>query len=222
MSRIIVFANGKLTRPDLLKARLRPADRIFCADGGTHHALDLGLTPEVIVGDFDSLAPQVIEQMEAAGVKLHRHPIDKDQTDLELALELAIAEQPQEIVLVSALGGRLDQMLGNVLLLTRPEYASVRLSLAEGEQWATVLRSHQSLVVDGRPGDTLSLIPLSPTVQGVNLSGVKWPLEDANLSFGSTLTISNTLADSQAAIQIGEGMVLVIHFDTNYEEEERK
>jgi thiamine pyrophosphokinase len=218
MSRIIIFANGILTQPNLLKARLRPTDRIFCADGGTYHALALGLTPEVIVGDLDSLAPKVVRQMETAGVRFHRHPTDKDKTDLELALELAVAAQPQEIVLVSALGGRLDQMLANILLLTQPKYASTRLSLSEGAQWATILLSHQSLVVQGQPGDRLSLIPLSPTVHGVTLTGVKWPLADANLSFGSTLTISNTLADAQAIVQIGRGIILVIHLDPNDEE----
>ena len=222
MSRIIIFANGILTQPDLLKMRLRPTDRIFCADGGTHHALTLGLIPEVIVGDLDSLAAEVIEQMEGAGVTLHRYPTDKDKTDLELTLAMAVAEQPQEIVLVSALGGRLDQMLGNLLLLTRPEYAPVRLSLADGPQWGTLLHSQQSLVVRGKPGDTLSLIPLTPMVKGVNLSAVKWPLIDATLSFGSTLTISNALAASEATVQIGQGIVLVIYFDTNYEEELRK
>lgn len=219
MSRIVIFANGRLSQPELLQAQLQATDRIFCADGGTQHALALGLMPETIIGDLDSLSPKIISKMEAAGVTIHRHPEEKDQTDLELALALAVSEQPQEILLVTALGGRLDQMLANILLLTRPAYASVQLTLIDGPQWATLLRDHQTIVIEGQPGDTLSLIPLSPTVRQVNLTGVAWPLTGATLSFGSTLTISNVLTATQAVVQIGEGMILLVHFNKSYEED---
>lgn len=221
MSRIFIFANGILSQPELLQTQLQPSDRIFCADGGTQHALTLGLMPEAIIGDLDSLSPETISQMEAAGATIHRHPADKDQTDLELALALAVAEKPEEILLVTALGGRLDQMLANILLLTHPDYASIRLSLIDGYQWATLLHDHQAITVKGNPGDTLSLIPLSPTVHQVNLTGVAWPLTDATLSFGSTLTISNVLTDTQARVQIGEGLILLVHFNKRYEEDLR-
>jgi thiamine pyrophosphokinase len=222
MNRIVIFANGILNQRERLRARLRPTDRIFCADGGTRHALALGLTPEVIVGDLDSLAPETVLQMETAGVTIHRHPADKDYTDLELALELAVSEKPDEILLVTALGGRLDQTLGNLLLLTRQEYASVRLTVADGPQWATLLRGPKAVTISGQPGDTLSLIPLTVTVEGVDITGVKWPLVNATLSLGSTLTISNALAEQQATVNIGEGMVLLIHFDKTFEEAENE
>lgn len=215
MSRIVIFANGNLTEPDKLRRRLRPTDRIFCADGGTVHALALGLTPEVIVGDFDSLPPEMMTELEAAGVSFQRHPARKDQTDLELAFQTAVAEGVDEILLVTALGGRLDQMLANIFLLARPEYASVRLILADGPQLATVLCSYQTLTLTGQPGDTLSLVPLTPTVQQVNLSGVEWPLVEATLTFGSTWSISNAFTTPQATVQIGEGMVLVVHIETD-------
>lgn len=214
MSRIVIFANGNLTEPNSLRQRLRADDRIFCADGGTAHTLALGLTPEAIIGDLDSLSPDLIAQMAAAGIAIYRHPVRKDQSDLELALQLAAAEQPDEILLVTALGGRLDQMLANIFLLTRPEYDSVQLTLVDGPQWARVLRPHQTLTVTGQPGDTLSLVPLTPTVEQVNLTGVEWPLIEATLTFGSTWSISNTLTASQATIQIGEGLVLVVQIET--------
>ena len=98
MARIVIFANGVLTQPDLLQTKLKPDDRIFCADGGTRHALALGLTPETIIGDLDSLEPELVAELETAGVTIQRHPADKDQTDLELALELAVAERDAELV----------------------------------------------------------------------------------------------------------------------------
>jgi thiamine pyrophosphokinase len=214
MSRIVIFANGILTEPNSLRRRLRSDDWIFCADGGTVHALALGLTPQAIIGDLDSLSSELISQMEAVGVTIYRHPAHKNQTDLELALQLAVVEEPDDILVVTALGGRLDQTLANILLLTRPEHASARLTLVDGPQSATVLRPHQTLTLAGQPGDTLSLVPLTPTVQQVNLSGVKWPLSEATLTFGSTWSISNVLITPQASIQIGEGMVLVVHIES--------
>jgi thiamine pyrophosphokinase len=210
-SRIVIFANGPLRDAEGLRSWLRPSDRIYCADGGTHHALALGLTPQRIVGDLDSLATEIAACLEAAGVSFDRHPADKDQTDLELALTLAVQEQPAEILLVTALGGRLDQTLANIFLLARPDYAGIRLALADGGEWAGLLRAGESLTIQGRVGDTLSLIPLASAVSGVKLAGVKWPLADATLSLGSTLTISNVLTTDTATIQISAGLLLVIH-----------
>jgi thiamine pyrophosphokinase len=218
MSRILIFTNGDLREPEQLQRRLDPSDRIFCANGGTRHALALGLTPETIIGDLDSLEADLIAHMESAGVSLQRHPVRKDKTDLELALDIAVKQQPDEILIIAAWGSRLDQSLANLLLLTRLEYASVRLSLVHGLQWATVLRSHQSVTVKGQVGDTLSLIPLSPQITQVNMSGVEWPLEQATLSLGSTWSISNKLADPLARIQIGQGLGVLVHIDRAFEE----
>lgn len=219
MSRIVIFANGILNDPERLKARLRPDDRIFCADGGTKHALALGLTPEAIIGDLDSVPPEIIEQMEAKNVTIHRYPAAKDETDLELALRIAVTEKPTEIMLVALLGGRLDQMLANLLLLTHPDYAAVQMTFTDGAQSGRLVRAHQTVTVEGQPGDTLSLVPLTPTVSEVTVSGVDWPLNRATLSFGSTWSISNSLKDQQATVHIGEGMVFLIHIDQTFEEE---
>jgi thiamine pyrophosphokinase len=218
MSRIVIFANGILTDPDRLRSHLHPSDRIFCANGGTEHALSLDLRPEVIIGDLDSLSAELVSRMEAEGAAIHRYPAAKDQTDLELAFQQAMVAEPDEILLVTALGKRLDQMLANILLLTRPEYASAQLTLVDGAQWVTLLRPQQHLTVNGQPGDTLSLIPMTTKVKNVNLTGVAWPLEQATLSLGSTLSISNQLAGHQAGVLIGEGMVLLVHIDKSYEE----
>ncbi len=218
MSRIVIFANGILNHPEQLRRRLRPTDRLFCADGGTNHVLSLGLTPEAIIGDLDSLDSELISQMEAKGVIFHRHPARKDKTDLELALDIAIQEQPDEILVVTALGGRLDQMLANLLLLTRSEYAAPRLTLIEGSQQATLLRSNQSISIDGQAGDTISVVPLTSQVEQVDLTGVEWPLEQATLSRGSTWSISNVLTASPATLKIGKGLAWLIHIGGGYQE----
>lgn len=211
MSRIIIFANGNLTNPDSLQKQLRPTDRIFCADGGTYHALALEYTPHLIIGDLDSLTDETRQTMQAAGVEIRGFPANKDETDLELALNAAFEAQPAEIWLVTALGGRLDQMLANIMLLTRPAYASIPLTIVDGPDKARVLRAPVEHSIHGQPGDILSLIPLSATVTGVDFHGVGWPLEQATLSMGSTWTISNELVGTEATLRLGEGMLLLVH-----------
>ncbi len=104
-------------------------------------------------------------------------------------------------------------MLANILLLTRPEYAAVKISLLDGPQWATLLHSHQTLTLTGQPGDTLSLIPLTASVSQVTLTGVEWPLQAATLTLGSTYSISNAFTAPEARLQIGQGMLLVVHIE---------
>jgi thiamine pyrophosphokinase len=220
MNRIVIFANGVISDSAAIQAHLRPADRFFCANGGTLHALALGLTPETIIGDLDSLPPDTVAEMEDRGVVVHRYPVSKDKTDLELAFDLALAEQPDEILLLGALGGRLDQTLANLLLLTRPEFAAIRVSVVDGPQVMTLLHAHQRLTVRGQAGDTLSLVPLTPLVSGVTLTGVEWPLEQAALSLGSTLSISNMLVAGEATVQIAEGLVFVVHLQKRYRGEQ--
>lgn len=210
MAKTVIFANGIPAAQSNAQSLIKPDDTIICADGGTQHALSLGLTPDVLVGDMDSLAETVQTDLEAKGVELIRHPIKKDQTDLELAFEVAIARGATEILLLTAIGGRLDQQLANILLLTRPEWHLVRLSLAEGRQRAWLLRGPDELTLSGQPGDTLSVVPLSTAMEGLDIENAEWPLQGATVPLGSTLTISNTFLSDQVRVRVKAGLGLVI------------
>ena len=146
------------------------------------------------------------------------HPSRKDETDLELALQLAIAEGANDIEILAMLGGRLDQSLANLLLLTRGEWASAQVRVTEGNQTAWPVRGGQETTIKGMCGDLLSLVPLSPLAVGVTLEGVEWPLHAATLRLGSTLTVSNTLTAPIARLSVQEGLVLVVHQSTRREE----
>jgi thiamine pyrophosphokinase len=218
--RTIIIANGHLADPAKARRRVQPGDRVICADGGTHHARLMGLTPDVIVGDLDSLEPDLCSELEAAGVRFVVHPRHKDETDLELALDLAITEGAKEIEILAMFGGRLDQSLANLLLLARPEWASAWVRAIEGDQIAWLVRGGQTTTIEGTRGDLLSLVPLTPQATGVSLEGVEWPLQAATLRFGSTLTISNTLTATTARMNVEDGSVLVIHQSHDRKEQE--
>jgi thiamine pyrophosphokinase len=118
MSRIIIFANGDLPNPEKARALIRPDDFILCADGGTRHALALGLIPNLIIGDMDSTTFDLRPSTEN-GTTTPQIPKDKNETDLELAIDHALTLNPDQILILAALGGRMDQTLANIALSQR-------------------------------------------------------------------------------------------------------
>ena len=216
MPRCIIFANGIL--PDLAAARrlIRPDDLILAADGGTRHALDLGLTPSIVIGDLDSLTFN-LQPLTDLGTKFIQRPRDKDETDLELALDYAIQNGCREIVIVAALGGRLDQTLGNLALLTDPRHkpalseveGSLDTRLDDGVEQTFFCRARSE--VEGRRGDLVSLIPWGGEVRGVRTQGLRWPLSDETLLPHKTRGISNELLGETASVEIESGLLLIVH-----------
>ncbi len=208
MSRCIIFANGTLPDIDFARALIRADDFLLAADGGTRHALDLGLRPSVIIGDLDS-ADFDLEPLTGLGTKIIQHPRDKNQTDLELALEHAIEQGYQEILILAALGGRLDQTLGNLSLLTNAQYAAPDIRLDDGVEEAFFVRDQAQL--QGRSGDLVSLIPWGAEVHGIHTEGLRWQLSDETLQPHQTRGISNEMPGKTAGIKIRSGLLLVIH-----------
>ena len=209
MQRIIIFANGEL--PDLNHARrlLRPDDFILCADGGTRHALALNLTPHLVIGDMDSAGKGQLRELSAAGVPLELFPRDKNETDLELAISKALGFNPAEIVIVGALGGRMDQSLANIALLTDPRLSALDVRLDDGLE--EILLCRDQVQIRGGGGDIVSLIPWGGSVTGVQTQHLKWPLDRETLAPEKTRGISNEMIAEIAAIRIQSGLLLIVH-----------
>jgi len=207
--RAVIFINGIINDYAPLARWLHPDDFLIGADGGTLHCLALGRQPRVIVGDLDSLAPELVERLVAEGVQVERHSPMKNQTDLELAVECAHRNGAAQVLLLGALGGRLDQMLANILLLAQRDWP-FPLKLVEENQLAQVLHGGEKLILTAPVGSTVSVIPLSERVTGITYAGLAYPLVDFTLPFGSTRGVSNVVEHEPATIQIATGMLLVI------------
>lgn len=207
--RAVVFVNGEVGEIETLRGWLRPDDYLIAADGGAHHLAALGLAPAVIVGDLDSIEPALLDRYRADGVTIERHPVAKDATDLELAIGRAVEDGASQVLLVAALGGRLDQTFANLLILGRRQWP-VPLAIAEGDQLARVLRGPETVCLSGPVGSLVSAVALSEKVTGISYTGLEYPLHDATLELGSTRGISNLLAASPAQISIQSGLLLVI------------
>ena len=209
MQRIVIFANGEL--PDLDKARrlLEDDDYVICADGGTRHALALNIQPDLIVGDMDSAEREQLQTLRESDIAIELFPHDKNETDLELAVNHAIDLKAKEIMIIAALGGRLDQILANIALLTDPRLSTLNVRLDDGVE--EIFFCRHRIHIHGRNGDLVSLIPWQTAVSNVQTQNLKWPLKKEKLYPDKTRGISNEMTDETASVSIGSGLLLIVH-----------
>ena len=206
--RAVIFVNGQFHDAEIARSRLRNDDYIIAVNGGTHHALSIDVVPHAIIGDLDSLDLQEETMIRAASARILRFPSRKDETDLELALRHAVEQQADSILLLAALGGRLDQTLGNLMLLTLPCLQGIDAQIVEGAQTAFLIRDRAP--IHGRPGDIVSILPIGGDAVGVSNEGLEWPLRRETLPSGTTRGISNILTASEGAISVERGMLLCV------------
>jgi thiamine pyrophosphokinase len=210
-----MFAGAPTDATPRLRRTLAALERpyVIAADSGAITALAFGFTPDLVVGDFDSLDSSVLNQLEDRGTNVERHPRDKAATDGQLALDAAAELQPERLVLVGYLGGpRLDQALANVLLLTT---ITVPTQLLDEHNEALLLRAGEEHAWQPEPDELISLLPLSSDAHGVRTTGLRWPLHSETLHFGHTRGISNEPIAAHVSISLDQGLLLVTrHFPT--------
>lgn len=209
LQRIIIFANGDL--PDIGKARaiLRNDDYIICADGGTRQASALDLKPDLVIGDMDSTDSAYLQHLQADGVLIERYPRAKNETDLELAIQRAIELKPKEIIIVAALGGRIDQTLANIALLSSGQLSTFNIKLDDGIE--EIFFCRDQVQVEGRSGDIVSLIPWGGAVDGIQTENLNWQLSNETLYPEKTRGISNEMTADIATVKILSGVLLIVH-----------
>ena len=222
----VVFANGDADAQTLARLPDTTHSLIVAVDGGLRHCLALGLTPHWLVGDLDSLPDTVPDPapgpaqatLEKSGeptsqlspmTLVERFPVEKDATDLELALLKLAQHNVTSVTLAGIDGGRLDHTLTNILLIG---------CRAWPYKMSVVMQGGYGVVVDGQHPfegidiveQTVSLIALTPDVQGVTTDGLYYPLHDAQLRPGSTLGMSNRVNAAVCSVRVAEGRLLVL------------
>jgi thiamine pyrophosphokinase len=204
---VVVVAGGE---PPSARAAesVPPGTPVVAADRGLEHALMLGLDVTLAVGDFDSASRESVAAAEAAGIVVVRHPRDKDATDLELALDSALARDPGRILVLAGGMGRLDHSLAELLLLGSDRYADTQVDARIGDATVAVIRRERGLV--GAPGALLSLLALGGPAKGVRTEGLRFPLRSETLEPGSTRGLSNVFTGRHATVSVARGVVLAI------------
>lgn len=212
MSCIFVIAGGSIGNMDFLRSQIVKfgPDELVCADGGASHVVALDLTPQVIIGDMDSLPPEILQRCEERGSRIIRHPREKKETDTQLALEYAFRFHPDEIRIYGGLGGRIDHALANISLLLPAARKGVPAKLVDA--WCEVFVITQTTTMEGIAGQTVSLFPFSDQVQGIELTGFEYPLSGGTMEIGAPYGISNRLQADKGVIAIGSGCLLVVKY----------
>jgi thiamine pyrophosphokinase len=195
-------------------------DKVFAVDKGLEYADALGLEPDWLIGDFDTVDTEIFKRYEEKArtgemdICIEAYPQKKDATDTELALTKAVEEQATEITLLAATGNRMDHVLANMNLLLQAEKKGILCHMVD-ENNRIQLLSHETrksceILKREQFGDYLSVIPMSPVVRGLSLTGVEYPLNMARIEQGSSLTVSNVITDERAYVSLAEGRIWVI------------
>lgn len=215
---VVQMADGKKTvliitggdKPDYadIADKITAADIIICADSGGDYAYHHGIRPDYLLGDFDSISTEAKDFFLIQGVPLEAVPTEKDFTDTQMALDLAIKFAPETIYLCGGWGSRADHSLVNIFLLCK--YLSKVSSLILLGKGFYGYYSLGVLDIMGVPGQTVSLIPLAGEVRNLSLEGFYYPLESFTLPWGSSRGVSNVLVSHCGKIRHESGILLVI------------
>src|SRR6266568_189928 len=209
---IVIFAGGTLRSGKLVTQAIAQADQIIAADSGAATALSYGCTPSIIVGDFDSLKASLQQQLQQQGSQFIQAAVEKDETDTELAIQVALQQGATAITLLGALGGaRFEHTMANILLLAAVETVPIRV--VDGPSTCWLLRGPGCAAIQGQPGDLLSLLPLTGEAVGIRTNGLYYPLRGESLRFGKPRGVSNVLTQENAEVALEAGMLLIIHTD---------
>ncbi len=206
----IVLAGGDPVEPSLRRL-LSDEAVVVAADSGLHQAELLGLRVDYVVGDLDSADPAAVDRARASGAVVERHPVDKDATDLELALDVARDRGARRITVVGGAGGRLDHFVANVELLASPRFADLEIDARLGDAYLVVVQGGRSPhLMTGAVGSLVTLLPAGGDACGITTAGLQYPLHGETLRRGTTRGVSNVLVDEEGSVVLDHGTLLVI------------
>ncbi|SHJ04529.1 thiamine diphosphokinase [Lutispora thermophila] len=203
----VIICNGEITDYSYSTKVIQSADYVICADGGTRHTYAMGIDPDIIIGDFDSSSSEYLEYYKNKGIKVEKHPIEKDKTDSHICILKAL-DFSDEIVILGATGNRLDHTLANISLLKIGIDRGVKMYIADKQN--EIFLIDREITISGKPGEYFSVIPFTPRVEGICINGAKYELNDAVMEFGDPYGTSNEFKEKKVHISIKSGYLLVI------------
>jgi len=209
-NQVIILSGGEPLATD--REIVLPDDAyVIAADSGLHHATDLTIAVDLVIGDMDSVDPAILAAAVEHGARAETHPTNKDHTDLELAIDTALKLGARKLLIVGAHTGRLDHLLGAMGLFATTATLVDEITWTDGLTEIFGCVPGHPTIVNGRAGDGLSLVPASMDVSGINTEGLRWGLRDDALPAGSTRGISNVIESTPATVSVESGTLLVVH-----------
>lgn len=204
----VIVCGGEIKNYKYMKKYFKGSQIVISADSGARHCKSFQVMPDLLVGDFDSVLGADYADLAAAGVEIVRFPVEKDMTDSELAIEIALEKGCSKIILLGALGTRLDHSVSNLFLLKKLLDLDVDGIIADEHNEVKLINS--SIVLTREEGTFITLLPLAGSAKGVTTKGLYYPLENATLEVGSSWGVSNRFSEDIAQVTVEEGYLLVI------------
>ncbi len=208
--RFLIMTNGEYGDLNWYQGRAGRFSRVYCVDGGSRRAKQLGVVPDRVVGDMDSITEADRHYMEKNGARFSMFPPEKDFTDTQLALDLAVKEGAGEIVVWGGTGSRLDHTLSNLCSSVALVRRGVGVLFESPDVDVYLVRDRLSL--PGRPGDTVSLIVMGDRATGVTLRGFRYPLDGVVLEGSWQWAVSNVVTGATPAVRVATGVLAVFHY----------
>ena len=184
-------------------------DKLIAVDKGLDYLYELEILPDVIIGDFDSLNKNYLEEYRNRNICIIEYSSDKNNTDTDLAISYAIENKINMVDIVGALGNRMDHGLANIMLMER-YVDSININVIDEFNYIRVVKGEVSLKISKDRFFYLSLLPLTDEVEGVITRGLKYELENKVLERASSLGVSNEIVDKSCEIKIRKGTLLII------------
>ena len=205
--RALVLAGSDITVTAALLTLAQSAALIVAADSGLRHAHSLGVTPTLLVGDFDSITPEILARH--PDLPREVHPPEKDALDLELALEHATRAGATELIIAGALGGRLDQSLAAILITARLKQQGTGVYLHSGDSQAHILTPGETLELELPVRQRFSVLSLAEA-SVISIENARYPLNHHRLEFGVGLGVSNEVTAPPLRLTLTEGLVVLL------------
>lgn len=203
-----IIGNGEADNKYFCRRYISNLNLLIAVNGGTKNCYKLGITPDLIMGDVDSLPKKILNFYKKKEVRILSFPVEKDKTDTELAIEMALEFQPKEIYLFCMLGKRIDHMLCNIFIMEKIIRKSIKAIILNNETRMELINKNTR--IDGKIGSIVSFISLSKKSDGISLKGFKYNLINGSLLRSQSMGISNIIKTNNAKIYIKKGLILMI------------
>ncbi|GAA0176945.1 thiamine diphosphokinase [Clostridium sediminicola] len=207
--RVTIVSGGFKPSRFLLKDQIKKSDVVICADSGANCFFEYKLTPNYLLGDFDSIEKNILDFFKNEKCIVEKFPPEKDFTDTELALSKAIELGAKEIVFLGCTGSRMDHFFGNLALLYKCMKNSIKASIKDDNN--KIFLTCKNVSLSGNYGEYFSVMPFSEMVGNLSILGAKYELVDYDLKKGDALTVSNEFIDNTVTISFSSGILIVFY-----------
>lgn len=204
----IIVCNGWSITKELVDKYINKETFLICADGGANNLKKFGILPDLLIGDFDSISQEALDFYSKKNIEIMNFPPEKDYTDSELSVETAISKGFTDIIILGGIGSRMDHTIANVFLLKTIHEAGCHGTLIDNNNIIQLISS--DITLERHDGYKVTLLPLTPEVEGITTKGLYYPLENYTLRQGSTRGVSNEFLDEEASVSIQSGLLLVM------------